>query len=694
MPAAEIVKALGPGTLHQFSSSYQTATESFTNLLLYPFLQSIVLSNPNNIKSNEQDLRTLVVDGSSRFGQLCTTNISIAQQVNSYGKVVPVLLKGETISKYTTYAKPLIEKYVAEAEASGNENKQFFMEFQAYISTVDQKIALIAPKVAGLTTDIENANIELGNANVGAVIGDLIKTFFKIGSGEDGNVQIATLLGVGIDTLKSSFTQLWANQQHLKGLIKGLTNLKDTLTTVETLFSKLRGALTGVLSDAKALLSIWSDVQTRLGTVESVDRMVTDAELTQIVVEWTKAQEAATAYVGAVSGSGATRAVPTRQLINEATAAVAHHMPKVPRTQGELKMAHLITSLDLTDAGGKPKVTDSDREKLLKLAGPPETSKAVLDELILQTSGVMEEFNVLLRIPYLSQLQCTNPDKPSEKIDIQTMVTNYQKMYWDLQQETVPLAQDLQTYSETVLLLLPKLVSTPSAQPGELTIDAYLKAHKSLASDYHLKATELSNKSLTYRNNWNNAIIAVEQAINECQTNIENWEEDIGDLTDEVRHQTLITVLTGIGALVCFSAAALIPGGILVSGGLMAGGAPLISMTIAAIEEIGRLRSVIDELNNIIQSAKNTRKSLEVLIPLMQRIVDTVAGIADIWANVTQGLNDVGAWNMLLELPQLLDDMRPKLMDNWTSIKEATEAYMDIITGVKITVGIWTSSMV
>ncbi|KAJ7849621.1 hypothetical protein B0H13DRAFT_1875476 [Mycena leptocephala] len=654
MPAAEIVKALGPGTLHQFSSSYQTATESFTNLLLYPFLQSIVLSNPNNIKSNEQDLRTLVVDGSSRFGQLCTTNISIAQQVNSYGKVVPVLLKGETISKYTTYAKPLIEKYVAEAEASGNENKQFFMEFQAYISTVDQKIALIAPKVAGLTTDIENANIELGNANVGAVIGDLIKTFFKIGSGEDGNVQIATLLGVGIDTLKSSFTQLWANQQHLKGLIKGLTNLKDTLTTVETLFSKLRGALTGVLSDAKALLSIWSDVQTRLGTVESVDRMVTDAELTQIVVEWTKAQEAATAYVGAVSGSGATRAVPTRQLINEATAAVAHHMPKVPRTQGELKMAHLITSLDLTDAGGKPKVTDSDREKLLKLAG---RVRLFLDELILQTSGVMEEFNALLRIPYLNQLQCNNPDKPSEKIDIQTMVTNYQKMYWDLQQETVPLAQELQAYSNAVLLLLPKLVSTPTGKPGEVT------------------ATEISNKSVMFKNKWNNAKLAVEQAIEECKASIEmRLGESINELTAEVKRQTLMAVFGAIGALACFAAAAFLPGGFLVTGGLVFGGTALLGMTIAAIVEIGKVcppAAAIDELKRSIQTAKDTQKNLELLLPLMQEISDCLSQIADVWTDITQ---------------ELLETTRPALKESWTAIKEATEKYMDIITGVKIPV--------
>ncbi|KAJ7799039.1 hypothetical protein B0H13DRAFT_2391335 [Mycena leptocephala] len=688
MSSAEIVKALGPGNklsrLHQLSSSYKTATESFTNLLLYPFLQSIVLGDPNNGKSNEEDLRTIVVDGSSRFGQLCTSNISIAQQVNSYGKVVPVLLKGETIAKYTTYATPLIEKYVAEAEASGNENKQFFKEFQTYISTVDQQIALMATKVAELIIDIEKAKSELGNANVGTVLRNLLKTFFKIGSGEDGNVQIATLLSVGIDTPKSSFTQVWTNQQRLTALIKGLTELKDTLTAVKKLVSKLSGALTGVLSDAKALPSTWSDVQTRFGEVETMDRMVTDTELTQIAAEWTKAQEAATAYVDAVSGSGATRAVPTRALIDEATAAVAHHMPKVPRTQGELKMARLITSLNINAQGGNTKVNDSDRDKLVKAAGPPEQTKAVLEDLVLQISRIMEQFETLLLISYLNQLKCTNPDKPSERIEVRILLMQYEKMYWDLQQETVPIAQDLQSYSKTVLHLLPGLVSTPSGQPGEVLVDAYLKVHKALASDYDLKATEVFNKSLTYRNRWNNVIIAIEQAISESMTNIENWEQDIGDLTDEVRQQTFVVILTGIGALRCFSSAAMIPGGVLVAGGLVAGGIFLMNMTVAAIDEIGKLPFAIDELKRAIQTAKDALEELVLVRYLMQKIADSLTDVVSIWANITQGLDDVGAWHSLLDIPGLLDIVKPELIASWISIRKAAKRYINIATGVRI----------
>jgi hypothetical protein len=67
-------------------------------------------------------------------------------------------------------------------------------------------------------------------------------------------------------------------------------------------------------------------------------------------------------------------------------------------------------------------------------------------------------------------------------------------MYWDLQQETVPTAQDLQTYSNTVLVLLPRLVTTPSGNAGEVTVDIYLQAHQTLADDYKAKADAIFQK--------------------------------------------------------------------------------------------------------------------------------------------------------------------------------------------------------
>ena len=132
MSSSEIVQALGPGThlskLDQFTSSYNTVTTNFTSLLQYPFLQDIVLSESPNSPGQDQDLRSIVADGSSRFGQLCTTNISVAQQVASYGRTVSVLLKALTIANYASSTKPLIDQYVSQAQASAGDNEQFFEE--------------------------------------------------------------------------------------------------------------------------------------------------------------------------------------------------------------------------------------------------------------------------------------------------------------------------------------------------------------------------------------------------------------------------------------------------------------------------------------------------------------------------------------------------------------------------------------
>jgi hypothetical protein len=155
------------------------------------------------------------------------------------------------------------------------------------------------------------------------------------------------LLGVGLETIKSSFSQLWADQARLKALIKGLTALKDNLKAIKILFTALSNALTGILSDTQNILNTWTDIQTRLATVESVDRNTTDDEMAKVVGDWAKAQEDATVYIDAISGSGATTRKSGQDLLAEARAPDADHIPKIPRTQAELELAALLTSFDL-----------------------------------------------------------------------------------------------------------------------------------------------------------------------------------------------------------------------------------------------------------------------------------------------------------------------------------------------------------
>jgi hypothetical protein len=213
----EIVSALGPGPhvaeLTKSTKSYNVATTNFNELLQYPFLQSIYLSEG---EKPDEDLRTIVTDGSSRFSQLCTTNISVAQQVISYGRTVPLLLGALTIGNYATTTQPLVARYAAEAAASSTGNEQFFeevcfslftrktfqltalicLQFKVYLVLLDEQIALMERKIADLTKNIEQANNELADANVGRVIGDVIQVFSSLSTSGTAPLTLWHCLGV------------------------------------------------------------------------------------------------------------------------------------------------------------------------------------------------------------------------------------------------------------------------------------------------------------------------------------------------------------------------------------------------------------------------------------------------------------------------------------------------------------------
>ncbi|KIK57577.1 hypothetical protein GYMLUDRAFT_172628 [Collybiopsis luxurians FD-317 M1] len=650
MSSLEVIQALGPGNqvsnLNKFAASYKVANSNFADLLTYPFLQSIVSGERGN-----QDLRTMVVDGSARFGHLCTTDISIARQVISYAKTVPVLLPNLTIGGYATTYKPLVAKYVAQALASANGNEQFFESFQTYLILLDKHIAPMTGKITDLTTQIDRANEELAQTNVGRVIGDIIKALVKLSdSSEDRDIQIAALLDVSLETLKSSFSQLWSNQQHLKELIQGLTILKDNLSAIQNLFTALSNSLAGIISDTKSLLYLWSDVQAHLGTVETVDRNFTAQEIQRIADQWAKAEQAAAEYIKAVTSSGATRA-PSLQSLSKTTAARSSTIvPRIPRTKAELRIAELIASLG-------PEARAAARARR-----PPKDTQAVLDEMALQTSGVMKQFNAsgstssccpLLILFYM-------PGHAPAPM----MVLNYQQLYYQLQQATVPVARDLQSYSEVVLFLLPFLVASNSAAPPEIGLDTYLAAHVGLAIDFKKQADKLYEESLEYQNRWNKAINAVIQAVDDCKKNIEDWEQEIDDLSEQVKQLTLQAVLLSIGAIVIFAASALLPGG-------------------SQYPFAYYLNAAIRELKSRVDLAKDTVRKLETLLPLMERVAQSLTSITNIWRDISENLDDVTSWNVLLAAngTAILDAARPILINAWANIRGATQRYIDIITG-------------
>ncbi|KIK57574.1 hypothetical protein GYMLUDRAFT_229116 [Collybiopsis luxurians FD-317 M1] len=687
MSSAEVIEALGPGNqlsnLNKFAASYKAANRIFIDLLTYPFLESIVLGEG---QAGKQDLRAIVVDGDARFAQLCITNISIARQVISYAQTAPLILPSLTVSGYAIAMRPLVAQYVAEALASANGNEQFFegASFQAYLLLLDNQIVLMTDKIAQLTAQIEEAKDELAHANVGSTIADIIKAIFKLSdSSEERDIQIAALLNVGLETIKSSFSQLWSDQQRLKELITGLTTLKDNLSAIKTLFTALSDSLTGIISDTKSLLNLWNDVQARLGTVETVDRNFTPQEIQEIADKWAKAEQAAKEYIEVVISSGSTKAPSIQPLVKKGVARKSTSVSKIPRTKAELRMAEIIASVGPEARAAartrrtSPKSSSNLRDAnsdFLALAGPPKATQAVLDDMALQTAGVMKQFNDMLQLPYLNQLQVNNPDKPSEKINIQDMVTNYQRLYWELQQATVPVAQDLQSYSEVVLVLLPYLVASNSATPPDVSIETYLTAHKTLADEYKIKADNIFNASLDYQRLWGNAMNAVKQAWNECGVQLDEFEATLNDLLEQYKNLSLRVCLEAAGALLLFGAAAFLPGG----------GLAVIGLLIADLIQLVYLAQAINEIRNRIKIARDTQTQLAGLLPYMESIAKSLVDITGVWSDIAQNLNNVQSWNKLLEGPagaNLLENAREILLANWANIRDATQKYIDIITG-------------
>ncbi|EJU00461.1 hypothetical protein DACRYDRAFT_117414 [Dacryopinax primogenitus] len=693
-----IVSALGApkrvNDLTRSLDSYKTITNTFDSLLQFPFLNNIVLSDQS--ENVNQDLRSITVNGYSKFGQLSQNNVSVAQQIITYARACPTLLKSLTVAAYVASTKNLIDQYIAQAQATADASGPFFKEFADYIRIVDDQIAAMTKKIGDLTSQIAAAQSNLDNLNVGQVVSDLLSQLFKLAAGEDGEIQMATMLQVGIDTFKTTFKKLFEEKAKLQKLIDGLTTLQTNLKQIKTMFTTLSKSLTNVLADSTSLLGIWTDVSDNLGEVDDVNRKLTAEELEKTGSAWSAASTTAQKYVNAITG---TPSKPT-SLKNEIRSAVdskdVPSLQSLPSSKAELALAKYIAQASASGlispdtetrlpvsymaAVAELNLPQGDKEKLEKAASPPEQTQETLDLLADRASGILGEFNTILQLPFLDQLQCTNPDKGDEKIVIQSMVTAYQTEYFKLQQDTIPLAMNLKTYSTAQIKLLPIVDPSTNPKPGYLSVDQYLEANKGLTDQYKAASEVIFNATLAFKQRWDNACLAVKQAIEECKSNITAWEKTIGELSEEVKKQTLYAVLAGIGAIACFAAAAFIPGGVLVSGALISGGVALIMETINALKQRNQLLQTIEELKVRIESTRETQRRLEILLPLMVKVADSLSDITTVWSDITQNLNDVQAWQILLDNPDLLTTLRPLIIENWTNVQTATQTYVDIIT--------------
>jgi len=158
--------------------------------------------------------------------------------------------------------------------------------------------------------------------------------------------------------------------------------------------------------------------------------------------------------------------------------------------------------------------------------GPPNTLEKTLNTMTQQTGKIIDKFNELLQLPWLNNVNVTDPNNSSDKKNLQDLLTSYLQKYQKLQAETVPIARKIYSYAQTQQLLLPAI-------GNEISLKDYLDANAGIVSDYKKEAEMVWNLTKKFQDDWQLMINAINQAINELKANIESWQATISTLEVE-----------------------------------------------------------------------------------------------------------------------------------------------------------------
>lgn len=98
----DIITLLGPGTglssaLLGFASSYGSATDAFTNLFTFPFLN--VLQPEDSQEFKNMNTRDLLLQGNNTFHVLATQQVTLCRNLKAFSLLSQTLLQQQTVSR-------------------------------------------------------------------------------------------------------------------------------------------------------------------------------------------------------------------------------------------------------------------------------------------------------------------------------------------------------------------------------------------------------------------------------------------------------------------------------------------------------------------------------------------------------------------------------------------------------------------
>ncbi|KAK5046032.1 hypothetical protein LTR84_008819 [Exophiala bonariae] len=609
-------------------------------------------------------MRQLITNCTGEYKELALTEIRLCEDLKGYGTILPSLLE-MSISEILSIVQPMVDEYKKAVDNGKNERQARGEKIVMEIEEINGRIKDASENIDALVKQAESLEDSLAKETLGKLLADFLRKLFNLADDDEGaSAQLATLLGVAVDTLLSSFEKLYKDRQKLQDTLNKVKALIISLKDIKAeLIRLVAGTKAGIDAD-RDVVQVWAEVQKRLQdltTYPDQSSNLTKEQKLIVAMAWDQMVKTATSAIGQLTG--AVPAKPQRGgSTNGLSSATARTMP-FPETRAQINAILMAARVGademlidpkkyavLSKLSQVPEVVhrlftnavpsdseDPEVENQIKKFGV-EDVKEKMEGLGSDHKAIVNSFQKILEMPFLQNLNIIDPlSQHSEEIDMRTLVQRYKTKYEQLQHKTVAVCQNFMSTSTLQLSLLPKvgIPNTESAKdPSNISIKDYAETMKPIVDGYKQDADDARRAHVDFLNEWKNAQINITSRIEECKAKAKLLKEQIEAKQKEYENETVWGVLKLIGGVICLVASYWVP--------LLAPvGISLMTTGIKQLIDRGQLSDAIKELQQQFDTANDTADKLGQLKAPMDTVTTKLQTVINIWNDINTNINDI-----------------------------------------------------
>lgn len=485
-----------------------------------------------------------------------------------------------------------------------------------------------------------------------------ILSFASFRPGVTGQSSLAGILGLSLKTVSTPLNEVLfpflptkpdpktaiteAIQTHLVEAINQYKQMVEDLIPIFTLFA-----------DALVMLS---DEQRAI--VPRIKENAPGPKPTtgdQCVAAWTGVKNAATTFIHLLSGN------------TDSTSSTTTPAPK-PFQVKDLAVHSAPSSKSSPIAPGD----------VTAAFGPPSMASQTLPQMGTTTGQIVMNFNKILTLPFIDQLKVT--DANQGETSVYNVMLNCKKKYEKLQETTVSIVRDLNSYGLLQELILPSI----NAPTDGLSLKDFLDTNLPLVMKYGQDAAKIAADTqalLDEFEGWlqilNKNLDEINKSITENQGKLEEAQKAYDSaLANSIINSILAVVYTSVA----LASLAMGNGSLAIGMGISAG-QNFAKMIVDAVNA-GKLAVVIGNLKSIIATSEDTRDKLQIIIPLFRSIITLMATIHTVWETISDDLKDVQATYDLWNNPNWFTaDTVKGAIENWIDVQLQCQRYISLVSG-------------